>query len=245
MDGLDVQENKSVYLLRNYKFGKTLGSGSFSKVKLAKHVITGREVAIKILKCRNKTNNGMELDLDGKCNIGMEGENVKREDEIMKLIRHPHIVRLYEIICGVECCHEKNVVHRDLKLENILLDSRCNVKIADFGLSNMVTDGILQKTACGSPQNAAPEVISLKEYGPQVDIWSCGVILYVLLCGSLPFDDANIPNLLNKIKGGLKTLPDHISAGAADLVSTNYDSGDSNAPQVSNSSANFSGFASL
>ena len=112
------------------------------------------------------------------------------------------------------------VVHRDLKPENLLLDSRNNVKIADFGLSNVMRDGHFLKTSCGSPNYAAPEVISGKLYsGPEVDVWSCGVILYALLCGSLPFDDESIPNLFKKIKGGIYTLPSHLSPGARDLIS--------------------------
>jgi serine/threonine protein kinase len=87
--------------------------------------------------------------------------------------------------------------------ENLLLDSKMNVKIADFGLSNVMRDGHFLKTSCGSPNYAAPEVISGRLYaGPEVDVWSCGVILYALLCGSLPFDDENIPNLFKKIKVG-------------------------------------------
>ena len=102
---------------------------------------------------------------------------------------------------GVEYCHRHNVVHRDLKPENLLLDQNLNVKIADFGLSNMMTDGEFLRTSCGSPNYAAPEVISGKLYaGPEVDIWSCGVILYALLCGTLPFDDEHVPTLFRKIK---------------------------------------------
>lgn len=124
-----------------------------------------------------------------------------------------------QIISGVEYCHRHMVVHRDLKPENLLLDTRANVKIADFGLSNVMRDGHFLKTSCGSPNYAAPEVISGRLYaGPEVDVWSCGVILYALLCGSLPFDDENIPNLFKKIKGGIYTLPSHLSPGARDLI---------------------------
>ncbi|RVW80863.1 SNF1-related protein kinase catalytic subunit alpha KIN10 [Vitis vinifera] len=124
-----------------------------------------------------------------------------------------------QIISGVEYCHRNMVVHRDLKPENLLLDSKCNVKIADFGLSNIMRDGHFLKTSCGSPNYAAPEVISGRLYaGPEVDVWSCGVILYALLCGTLPFDDENIPNLFKKIKGGIYTLPSHLSTGARDLI---------------------------
>ncbi|GAA0146990.1 non-receptor serine/threonine protein kinase [Lithospermum erythrorhizon] len=246
MDGTSLQGGVDS-LLRNYKLGKTLGIGSFGKVKIAEHVLTGHKVAIKILNRRKIKNMEME-------------EKVRREIKILRLFMHPHIIRLYEvietpsdiyvvmeyvksgelfdyivekgrlqedearnffqqIISGVEYCHRNMVVHRDLKPENLLLDSKCNVKIADFGLSNVMRDGHFLKTSCGSPNYAAPEVISGKLYaGPEVDVWSCGVILYALLCGTLPFDDENIPNLFKKIKGGIYTLPSHLSPGARDLI---------------------------
>uniref|UniRef100_K4A8T9 non-specific serine/threonine protein kinase n=1 Tax=Setaria italica TaxID=4555 RepID=K4A8T9_SETIT len=233
--------------LRNYNLGRTLGIGTFGKVKIAEHKLTGHRVAIKIINCRQMKNMEME-------------EKAKREIKILKLFIHPHIIRLYEviytptdiyvvmeyckygelfdyivekgrlqedearrifqqIISGVEYCHRNMVVHRDLKPENLLLDSKYNVKLADFGLSNVMHDGHFLKTSCGSPNYAAPEVISGKLYaGPEVDVWSCGVILYALLCGTLPFDDENIPNLFKKIKGGIYTLPSHLSALARDLI---------------------------
>ncbi|CAD6333096.1 unnamed protein product [Miscanthus lutarioriparius] len=233
--------------LSGYRIGKTLGIGSFGKVKIAEHILTGHKVAIKILNRRKIRSMEME-------------EKVKREIKILRLFMHPHIIRLYEvidtpddiyvvmeyvksgelfdyivekgrlheeearrffqqIISGVEYCHRNMVVHRDLKPENLLLDSKCNVKIADFGLSNVMRDGHFLKTSCGSPNYAAPEVISGKLYaGPEVDVWSCGVILYALLCGTLPFDDENIPNLFKKIKGGIYTLPSHFSPSARDLI---------------------------
>ena len=112
------------------------------------------------------------------------------------------------------------VVHRDLKPENLLLDSELNVKIADFGLSNIMEDGDFLKTSCGSPNYAAPEVISGKLYaGPEVDVWSCGVILYALLCGRLPFDEENIPSLFRKIKEGIYVIPSHLSESSKHLLS--------------------------
>ena len=124
-----------------------------------------------------------------------------------------------QIVSGVEYCHRHMVVHRDLKPENLLLDASMAVKIADFGLSNVMRDGHFLKTSCGSPNYAAPEVISGRLYaGPEVDVWSCGVILYALLCGSLPFDDENIPNLFKKIKAGAYSLPSHLSPGVRDLI---------------------------
>ncbi|CDS06508.1 Putative Related to SNF1-carbon cataboliteFT derepressing ser/thr protein kinase [Lichtheimia ramosa] len=180
------------------------------------------------------------------------GGRVKREIQYLKLLRHPHIIKLYEVIvtptdiimvieyaggelfnyivekgrmseddarrffqqviCAVEYCHRHKIVHRDLKPENLLLDANNNVKIADFGLSNIMTDGDFLKTSCGSPNYAAPEVISGRLYaGPEVDVWSCGVILYVMLCGRLPFDDEYIPTLFKKINGGIYTMPSYLS----------------------------------
>lgn len=124
-----------------------------------------------------------------------------------------------QMICAVEYCHRHKVVHRDLKPENLLLDDQLNVKIADFGLSNIMTDGNFLKTSCGSPNYAAPEVISGKLYaGPEVDVWSCGVILYVLLVGRLPFDDDHIPSLFAKIQRGVFTVPHWIKSEAGDLI---------------------------
>ena len=124
-----------------------------------------------------------------------------------------------QIVSGIDYCHAHMVVHRDLKPENLLLDAEQNVKLADFGLSNMMRDGHFLSTSCGSPNYAAPEVISGNLYaGPEVDVWSCGVILYALLCGSLPFDDDNIANLFRKIKSGIYAMPSHLSDGARDLI---------------------------
>ncbi|KAL0381012.1 UNVERIFIED_CONTAM: SNF1-related protein kinase catalytic subunit alpha KIN10 [Sesamum angustifolium] len=268
MDG-STQDGSSVdSFMRNYKLGKTLGIGSFGKVRIAEHTLTGHKVAVKILNRKKIKNMDMEEkslllrnDLLYLLDLNLpHALQVRREIKILRLFMHPHIIRLYEvvetntdiyvvmeyvksgelfdyivekgrlheeeariffqqIISGVEYCHRNMVVHRDLKPENLLLDSKCNVKIADFGLSNIMRDGHFLKTSCGSPNYAAPEVISGKLYaGPEVDVWSCGVILYALLCGTLPFDDENIPNLFKKIKGGIYTLPSHLSAGARDLI---------------------------
>ncbi|XP_037416996.1 carbon catabolite-derepressing protein kinase-like [Triticum dicoccoides] len=236
--------------LKSYNLGKTLGAGTFGKVMIAEHKLTGRKVAIKILN-RHKMKT-MEME-----------EKANREIKILRLFidfTHPHIIRIYEvietpkdifvvmeycqngelleyivdkrqlqedearrifqqIISGVEYCHRNMVVHRDLKPENLLLDSKYNVKLADFGLSNVMHDGHFLKTSCRTPNYAAPEVISGELYaGPEVDVWSCGVILYALLCGAVPFDDDNIPKLFEKIKGGFYILPNHLSDLAMDLI---------------------------
>jgi carbon catabolite-derepressing protein kinase len=124
-----------------------------------------------------------------------------------------------QMLCAVEYCHRHKIVHRDLKPENLLLDDNLNVKIADFGLSNIMTDGNFLKTSCGSPNYAAPEVIGGKLYaGPEVDVWSCGVILYVMLVGRLPFDHEHIPTLFAKIAKGHYMVPSWMSPGAANLI---------------------------
>eukprot|EP00922_Rhytidocystis_sp_ex-Travisia-forbesii_P044737 GHVS01066673.1.p1 GENE.GHVS01066673.1~~GHVS01066673.1.p1 ORF type:complete len:883 (-),score=92.85 GHVS01066673.1:249-2897(-) len=124
-----------------------------------------------------------------------------------------------QIVAGVEYCHQRMVCHRDLKPENVLLDTNMNVKVGDFGLSNFMRDGDYLKTSCGSPNYASPEVVSGKAYGgTEVDVWSCGVILFALLCGSLPFDDEHVPNLFKKIKHGNFTLPGHLSENSRSLI---------------------------
>lgn len=105
-----------------------------------------------------------------------------------------------QIISGIEYSHRLKIVHRDLKPENVLLDDDLNVKIADFGLSNEISDGDFLTTSCGSPNYAAPEVIRGGVYaGPEIDVWSSGVILYVMLCGRLPFEDEDVQMLFTKI----------------------------------------------
>ncbi|KAL8973638.1 MAG: hypothetical protein Q9197_002111 [Variospora fuerteventurae] len=250
--------------LGHYHVKRTLGEGSFGKVKLAVHRISGQEVALKIIS-RKKL---ISRDMAGR---------VEREIQYLQLLRHPHIIKLYgepspqqgkaeglttdrytvitthtdiimvleyaggelfdyivkngkmaeskarrffqQIVCAVEYCHRHKIVHRDLKPENLLLDADLNVKIADFGLSNVLTDGNFLKTSCGSPNYAAPEVIGGKLYaGPEVDVWSCGVILYVLLCGRLPFDDDFIPALFKKIAAGTYNVPHYLSTGARHII---------------------------
>lgn len=110
-------------------------------------------------------------------------------------------------------------MHRDIKPENILLDDDYNIKLADFGLSNFMHDGKFFQTSCGSPNYAAPEVISGELYcGPEVDIWSTGVVLYALLAGKLPFDEEIISSLFNKIKRGDYQMPHHLSDEVKDLI---------------------------
>ena len=242
LDSREVPSNR----IGRYQTIKTLGEGSFGKVKLAQNIVTGQKVALKIINRKTLA----KSDMQGR---------VEREISYLKLLRHPHIIKLYDVIksreeiimvieyaekelfdyivqrgkmpeeearrffqqivAAVEYCHRHKIVHRDLKPENLLLDDHLNVKIADFGLSNIMTDGNFLKTSCGSPNYAAPEVISGKLYaGPEVDVWSSGVILYVMLCGRLPFDDEFIPALFKKIGNGVYTLPSYLSQGARYLL---------------------------
>ena len=127
---------------------------------------------------------------------------------------------LHQILLGVEHLHAHGVVHRDLKPENLLLDGRAShLKIIDFGLSNMYSPGELLETACGSPCYAAPEMIAGKQYhGLKVDIWSCGVILYAMICGYLPFEDPNTNKLYKKILKCQYTFPKNVNSSAKDLI---------------------------
>lgn len=124
-----------------------------------------------------------------------------------------------QIILGTAYCHALGICHRDLKPENLLLDSGFNVKLADFGMAALESNGKLLETSCGSPHYAAPEIVSgLKYHGAASDIWSCGVILFALLTGRLPFDDENIRNLLLKVQAGSFDMPSELSREAQDLV---------------------------
>jgi len=120
----------------------------------------------------------------------------------------------------VEHIHYFRVVHRDLKPENVLVDQDNNIKLADFGLSNMMSDGDFLRTSCGSPNYAAPEVVAGRLYaGPEVDVWGVGVILYAMLCGRLPFDDENLAVLFKKIQQGRYNVPLQLPRLAVDLLS--------------------------
>ena len=110
------------------------------------------------------------------------------------------VVFFQQIVMGVEYCHQHLICHRDLKPENLLLDKNKKVKVADFGMASLQVPTKLLETSCGSPHYACPEIIKGIRYdGPPADIWSCGVILYALVTGNLPFDDENIRKLLNKV----------------------------------------------
>nr|KYP53595.1 CBL-interacting serine/threonine-protein kinase 6 [Cajanus cajan] len=172
--------------------------------------------------------------------VGMM-EQIKREIAVMKMVKHPNIVSLHEVskgrlkedaarryfhqlISAVDFCHSRGVFHRDLKPENLLLDDNGNLKVSDFGLTafteHLGQDGLLH-TTCGTPAYVSPEVIAKKGYdGAKADIWSCGVILYVLLAGFLPFQDDNLVAMYKKIYRGDFRCPPWFSPEARRLVTT-------------------------
>uniref|UniRef100_A0A5B6YLL0 non-specific serine/threonine protein kinase n=1 Tax=Davidia involucrata TaxID=16924 RepID=A0A5B6YLL0_DAVIN len=231
-----------------YEIGRTIGEGTFAKVKFAQNTETGESVAMKILDRSTIIKHKMV-------------DQIKREISIMKLVRHPNVVRLHEVLAsrtkiyiilefitggelfdkivhhgrlseaesrryfqqlidGVDYCHTKGVYHRDLKPENLLLDSEGNLKISDFGLSALPGEGVsLLRTTCGTPNYVAPEVLGHKGYdGAVADVWSCGVILYVLMAGYLPFDEIDLTTLYSKIEKAEFSCPSWFPVGAKSLI---------------------------
>ncbi|XP_065216058.1 serine/threonine-protein kinase SIK3-like isoform X6 [Planococcus citri] len=229
-----------------YEFERTIGKGNFAVVKLAKHVVTNTKVAVKII---DKT----QLDEETL-------KKIFREIQIMTQLRHPHIIKLYQvmetdkmiylvteyasggeifdylvnngpmkeeeacrvfqqIVSAVQYCHSMNIVHRDLKAENLLLDSNNDIKLADFGFSNTFVEGQPLSTWCGSPAYAAPELFEGQEYdGPKADIWSLGVVLYVLVSGSLPFDGTTLQTLRSRVLSGKFRIPFFMTADCEHLI---------------------------
>ncbi|XP_034553246.1 SNF-related serine/threonine-protein kinase [Notolabrus celidotus] len=231
-----------------YDLDKTLGRGHFAVVKLARHVFTGEKVAVKVI---DKT----KLDT-------VATGHLFQEVRCMKLVQHPNIVRLYEVIDtqtklylilelgdggdmfdyimkheeglneelakkyfaqivhAISYCHRLHVVHRDLKPENVVFfEKQGLVKLTDFGFSNKFQPGKKLTTSCGSLAYSAPEILLGDEYdAPAVDIWSLGVILFMLVCGQPPFQEANDSETLTMIMDCKYTVPAHVSSACKDLI---------------------------
>ncbi|XP_077942183.1 serine/threonine-protein kinase BRSK2-like isoform X5 [Gasterosteus aculeatus] len=229
-----------------YRLEKTLGKGQTGLVKLGIHCVTCQKVAIKIVN-REKLSESVLM-------------KVEREIAILKLIEHPHVLKLHDvyenkkylylvlehvsggelfdylvkkgrltpkearkffrqIISALDFCHSHSICHRDLKPENLLLDEKNNIRIADFGMASLQVGDSLLETSCGSPHYACPEVIRGEKYdGRKADAWSCGVILFALLVGALPFDDDNLRNLLEKVKLGVFHMPHFIPPECQNLL---------------------------
>ncbi|XP_069385062.1 serine/threonine-protein kinase BRSK2 isoform X11 [Paralichthys olivaceus] len=215
-------------------------------VKLGIHCVTCQKVAIKIVN-REKLSESVLM-------------KVEREIAILKLIEHPHVLKLHDvyenkkylylvlehvsggelfdylvkkgrltpkearkffrqIMSALDFCHSHSICHRDLKPENLLLDEKNNIRIADFGMASLQVGDSLLETSCGSPHYACPEVIRGEKYdGRKADVWSCGVILFALLVGALPFDDDNLRNLLEKVKLGVFHMPHFIPPDCQNLL---------------------------
>ncbi|RXH92549.1 hypothetical protein DVH24_033445 [Malus domestica] len=191
-----------------YEVGRTIGEGTFAKVKFAQNTETGESVAMKVLDRTTIIKHKMvDQVLASRTKIYIILEFITGGELFDKIVHHGRLsegeARRYfqQLIDGVDYCHSKGVYHRDLKPENLLLDSLGNLKISDFGLSALPEQGVsLLRTTCGTPNYVAPEVLSHKGYdGAVADVWSCGVILYVLLAGYLPFDELDLTTLYTQL----------------------------------------------
>uniref|UniRef100_A0A671NM79 non-specific serine/threonine protein kinase n=1 Tax=Sinocyclocheilus anshuiensis TaxID=1608454 RepID=A0A671NM79_9TELE len=224
----------------NYRLLKTIGKGNFAKVKLARHILTGREVnnchiGLQFKQNRvcqnNKTSRIMIIDIhlfeviETEKTLYLVMEYASGGEVFDYLVAHGRMKekearsKFRQIVSAVQYCHQKHIVHRDLKAENLLLDADMNIKIADFGFSNEFTIGNKLDTFCGSPPYAAPELFQGKKYdGPEVDVWSLGVILYTLVSGSLPFDGQNLKELRERVLRGKYRIPFYMSTDCENLL---------------------------
>uniref|UniRef100_A0A452F5V4 non-specific serine/threonine protein kinase n=1 Tax=Capra hircus TaxID=9925 RepID=A0A452F5V4_CAPHI len=226
----------------NYRLLKTIGKGNFAKVKLARHILTGREVSNKLclisvktlfclFPCERKRNTmyifGLSLFevIETDKTLYLIMEYASGGEVFDYLVAHGRMkekearAKFRQIVSAVQYCHQKRIVHRDLKAENLLLDADMNIKIADFGFSNEFTVGSKLDTFCGSPPYAAPELFQGKKYdGPEVDVWSLGVILYTLVSGSLPFDGQNLKELRERVLRGKYRIPFYMSTDCENLL---------------------------
>ncbi|KAK6089882.1 hypothetical protein P3W45_001085 [Vairimorpha bombi] len=231
-----------------YKIIKLLGTGSSSKVVLGVNTLNNEHVAIKIVKRKDKKkfiksdirifreiimssliNHPYIVRLKdfmfSRSNYFLIFEYINGRQLYDVIVDEGYVnekdARRYfrQILSAVDYIHKNSIVHRDMKIENILLDENDNIKIIDFGLSNFYDNKMLLNTFCGSLYFAAPELLRGNRYcGPEIDVWSLGVILYVLLNGSVPFDDKDVAHLQDKIKEGRFQFSNSISDNSKDLI---------------------------
>ena len=241
----NVEKKKKI---GDYLLLSTIGRGTFSKVKLGLHIPTKQRVAIKILDKEKindeadierirreihilqivKHPNIVQLyeTLTSDNNIYIIMEYIEGKDLFQYIYSVHHLTEFKssqlfrQLISCLEYIHKLGIVHRDIKPENILLNKNKKIlKLVDFGLSNTYEKDELVRTACGSPCYAAPEMISGKDYeGFYSDLWSCGVVLYCMLVGRLPFDDEDIKKLYHNIKMANYVMPNFLSHYAQDIL---------------------------
>ncbi|XP_068082860.1 serine/threonine-protein kinase BRSK2 [Anabrus simplex] len=229
-----------------FRLEKTLGKGQTGLVKLGVHCVMGKKVAIKIIN-REKLSESVLMKVEREIAImklidhphvlGLSDvyenkkylylvlEHVSGGELFDYLVKKgrltPKEARRFfrQIISALDFCHSHSICHRDLKPENLLLDEKNNIKIADFGMASLQPAGSMLETSCGSPHYACPEVIRGEKYdGRKADVWSCGVILYALLVGALPFDDDNLRQLLEKVKRGVFHIPHFVPPDCQNLL---------------------------
>ncbi|KAH9275595.1 hypothetical protein BASA83_001881 [Batrachochytrium salamandrivorans] len=229
----------------------TIGEGAFSKVKLAQHTLIDKPVALKIIDKRELAKKGVavnQLLREILLLASLNHPNINRLLQIIDSPTHIYVVLEYEsggelfdvlllrkkmpeneargymrqIVCGLQYCHLQGIIHRDLKLENILINKHGVVKICDFGFSNLLREGAQTfETFCGSPPYAAPEMVSRKKYqGPEVDVWSLGVILYTMVTGVMPFGQKSLPKLFVSIMSGKYETPAKASQELQSLIAS-------------------------
>ncbi|EJD08478.1 Pkinase-domain-containing protein [Fomitiporia mediterranea MF3/22] len=238
--GKELSSTK-VKVVGNYTLGRVIGEGTYGKVRLGTHRLTSTRVAIKQIPkamsaaLTREIHHHRRLHHPHVCKlyevIATEstiwlvtelcsgGELFDYLAEKGRLSEEESRAIFGQLCLAVGYIHEKGVVHRDLKLENVLLDERCRIKLGDFGFTREFERGSLLDTYCGTTGYAAPEMLMAKKYlGPEVDIWSLGVILYCLLTGTLPFDDDDEAVMREKIIVGEFENPDWLSADARDLL---------------------------
>ena len=234
--------------LSDYEIKETIGKGTFSVVKLGINKITKEKVAIKILKKKKMQKSKDKSRLEREISIlkRLNHINVIKIYKITEELENYYIVMeycengelfnyivahqrlseevtsyfFYQLINGLDYIHHKNIVHRDLKPENLLLSKDNILKIVDFGLSNYYyLDGKLLSTPCGSPCYASPEMVCGNKYnGFRIDIWSCGIIIFAMICGYLPFEDPDNEILFKKIMKCEVDYPDYLSDDVLDIM---------------------------
>ena len=237
-----LKSNKGPYVL-----GEKLGEGAFAKVRLATQIHIKEKCAVKILekKLLESSRDIQRLKKEIKILKKLRHKNIIQLYDIMESKRNLYFVMEYckngelfdyivskkrlketeaccffqQIINGVDYLHKQGIIHRDLKPENLLLDDKYNIKISDFGLSTFFTKNNYLQTACGTPSYAPPEMLEGHEYnGEATDVWSCGIILYAMLCGTLPFSESQEEIIVKKIKTHDYAIPNYLSKEAKDLL---------------------------